>query len=156
MWLNPPFSQPLCTQFIDKLLAEYDRGRVHQAIVLVNVSTGKWFHKLLARFPVAYPKHHPLHPNARIEFVPLPGNDRGTNNNSRGQALFYLGPGADRFFEVAYWVGGRLLVIGVVTCGPPAQEHADFRAVLCRYPGLRAGKQRGIEESSSSKARGSS
>jgi ParB family chromosome partitioning protein len=99
VWLNPPYSHPLCQQFITKLLDEYDAGRVTEAIVLVNTSTGKWYHALLERFPVCYPKHHPRHPNARIEFVPLPGNNRGTGNNSGGQALFYLGTNVDRFFD---------------------------------------------------------
>jgi ParB family transcriptional regulator, chromosome partitioning protein len=102
VWLNPPFSQPLCAQFVEKLIHEWSARDVRQAIVLVNVSTGRWYHRLLGTFPVAFPRHHDLHPNARIEFYPLPGNDRGTDNNSRGQAVFYLDPGgqAERFYQV--------------------------------------------------------
>ena len=96
VWLNPPFSQPLCQRFIGKLISEWAKCNTYQAIVLVNVSTGRWYHKLLRTFPVVYPKHHELHPNARIEFNPLPGNNRGTDNNSRGQAIFYLGPDKHR------------------------------------------------------------
>ena len=98
VWLNPPFSQPLCEQFIDRLIDEWEKDNVNQAIVLVNVSTGRWFHKLLERFPVVYPKHCDYHSNARIEFYPLKGNPRGTDNNSRGQAIFYL-PNGNPAFE---------------------------------------------------------
>lgn len=90
VWLNPPFSHPLCEQFIDKLISEYEQGYVYQAIVLTNYSTGKWYHRLLKRFPYVQPKHHDLHPNARIEFVPLPPNERGTGNNGTGQTIWYI------------------------------------------------------------------
>src|SRR5688572_24817180 len=37
VWLNPPFSCP--KPFVDKLLAEYDSGRVRAAILLLNNAT---------------------------------------------------------------------------------------------------------------------
>lgn len=104
VWLNPPFSQPLCEQFIDKLLKEMKAESVTEAMVLVNYSTGKWFHKLLA-YPglwIGFFKHHPLHPNARLEFTPLPGNRRNVANNPTGQVIFYYGGNSylfRRYFE---------------------------------------------------------
>ena len=100
VWLNPPFSMPLVEQFTGRAIAAYEHGAVKQAIVLVNVSTGRWYHRLLEAYPAVYPKHHSYHPNARIEFYTLTGNHRGKDNNSRGQAIFYLGPHIDRFFDV--------------------------------------------------------
>jgi ParB family transcriptional regulator, chromosome partitioning protein len=44
VWLNPPYSQPQIQQFIEKLVAEYESGRMSEAILLVNNSTdAKWF-----------------------------------------------------------------------------------------------------------------
>lgn len=48
-WLNPPYSQPLIAQFVDKLVQEFESGRVTEAITLTHNSTDTaWFHKLAA------------------------------------------------------------------------------------------------------------
>lgn len=93
VWLNPPSSQPLCRQFIDKAIEEIEAGRVEQIIVLVNLSSGKHFHKLLERFYVAFPKK-------RIEFYPLPGNPGTTGSNRYAQAIFYYGEKVQKFWQV--------------------------------------------------------
>jgi len=53
VWLNPPFSNPLCRLFMEKLPEEYHAGRITQAVVIVNASSGRWFHRLLGEFPSA-------------------------------------------------------------------------------------------------------
>jgi ParB family chromosome partitioning protein len=100
VWLNPPFSQPACAQFVEKAINAYHNRVIKEGIILVNVSTGKWYHKLLEWCLVVYPKHHPWHPNARIEFYPLPGNTGGMNNNAYGQGIFYLGRNTERFLNI--------------------------------------------------------
>lgn len=63
VWMNPPYSQPLCSEFAAKLVAEFDAGRVTQAIMLVNNATDtKWMQPLLRRFVCCFPE-------GRIKFV---------------------------------------------------------------------------------------
>ncbi len=89
--MNPPYSHPLVQQFTEKLVAEFDAGRVTAAIVLVNNCTDSaWFHALLERFPVCFTR-------GRVPFVYA---DEQKFQTRQGQALFYLGPDADRFVEV--------------------------------------------------------
>ena len=38
VWLNPPFSNPLCRLFMEKLPEEYYAGRITQAVAIVNAS----------------------------------------------------------------------------------------------------------------------
>jgi hypothetical protein len=48
VWLNPPYSQPLLSDFVRKLLGELDAGRVRQALVLTNNATEtRWAQELL-------------------------------------------------------------------------------------------------------------
>lgn len=110
VWLNPPFSQPLCTMFIDRAIAMHESHHTRQTTILVNTSSGKWYHKLLVAYPVVYPCHHELHPNARIEFSALPGNDRGTGGNSGGQAIFYMAHEPWRI-QVFYEVFGEFCTV---------------------------------------------
>jgi ParB family transcriptional regulator, chromosome partitioning protein len=93
VWLNPPFSVPLAEQFADKAIHEIEAGHVLRMTILVNYSTGRWFHKLLAYpgFSVGFIRHHPRHPNGRLEFYALRGNGRRMGNNGTGQVVFYCG-----------------------------------------------------------------
>jgi hypothetical protein len=42
IWLNPPYSAALAPRFIDKLCAEYDAGRIEEAVVLVNTARKRY------------------------------------------------------------------------------------------------------------------
>jgi phage N-6-adenine-methyltransferase len=72
VWLNPPYS--LADVFVDKLLTEYESGRVEQAVLLVNASTDTlWFQTLAARFPVLFTRGrikfwHPDHPGEQPRY----------------------------------------------------------------------------------------
>jgi ParB family transcriptional regulator, chromosome partitioning protein len=47
VWLNPPYSKPLITQFTEKLLDEYKAGNINEALLLVNSCTEtKWFQNI--------------------------------------------------------------------------------------------------------------
>lgn len=87
IWLNPPFSRDLMTQFIDKLISS---KRVTEYICLTNASTDTtWFHKMMDDADaICFTK-------GRISFV----NDKGipTKGNSRGQAFFYKGKNVTMF-----------------------------------------------------------
>lgn len=88
VWLNPPYSASLVQGFVDKLCAEYDAGRMTEAVVLVNNATDTaWFHSLLARFPACVLRR-------RVPFW-RPGFSGG--GARQGQVSFYLGPNVDRF-----------------------------------------------------------
>jgi hypothetical protein len=66
VWLNPPYGKTAgksnAGRWIDKLLREYDAGRVDQAILLVNAQTAEQWFKPLWRFPLCFTDH-------RIKFV---------------------------------------------------------------------------------------
>src|SRR5262249_21331325 len=45
VWLNPPYAQPLISQFVEKLIQEYGSGRTTAAIMLTHNNTDtEWFH----------------------------------------------------------------------------------------------------------------
>jgi len=102
IWLNPPYSQPLCTKFVEKLLHSYERSittfaaanglpRVEAALLLVNATTDtKFFQQVLAQYHACFLRGrvaftHPQHPSSQ---------------NRNGQTLFYLGRETDRFAQV--------------------------------------------------------
>jgi phage N-6-adenine-methyltransferase len=91
IWLNPPYSATLAPRFIDKLCAEYDVGRLDEAVVLVNNATDTaWFHNLLGRFPACFLRK-------RVPFW-RPGHSGG--GARQGQVIFYLGPKVGAFWRV--------------------------------------------------------
>ena len=63
VWLNPPYSQPACKQFTERLLDHLESGEVSHAVVLVNTSTAsKWYQRLLERASLI------IFPKGRIQF----------------------------------------------------------------------------------------
>lgn len=89
VYLNPPYSYPAVEQFCQRLVEEYNAGKVKQAIVLVNNSTDSaWFHDLA---------------RACGAFCLTRGRVRYWGPNSaqarQGQAFFYLGPARAAFMR---------------------------------------------------------
>jgi phage N-6-adenine-methyltransferase len=90
--LNPPFSAPLNSHFVDKMVEEYSARRVTAAIMLVNNYTeNTWFH--VAERPCAAI----CFTRGRIAFEKPDGAEP---NNIRGQAFFYYGTDVATFRSV--------------------------------------------------------
>lgn len=89
VWLNPPYSQPDIQWFAEKMVAEVDAGRVHQAVVLThNYTDTAWFHIAAARASAI------CFTRGRIAFVNQLGEKAAP---TQGQAFFYYGSNTDAF-----------------------------------------------------------
>lgn len=92
IFLNPPYAQPLISQFSEKVCESINKNKITEAIVLVNNATEtKWFQSMatIAKgicFPVK-----------RIKFLDVEGNPAGAP--LQGQAFLYFGPNLDKFIE---------------------------------------------------------
>lgn len=100
IWLNPPYAQPHIADFADKMVAEFEAGRVHQAIMLThNYTDTAWFQKL-AKACVAI-----CFTRGRVRFV---SPDGALAAPTQGQAFFYFSRDFDereRFQDVFREVG---------------------------------------------------
>lgn len=92
VWMNPPYAQPLISQFSDALAEKLLSGEVKEACVLVNNATDTgWFHRLASvSSAICFPK-------GRIRFIDPEGNPSGAP--LQGQAVLYLGDNTDAFSE---------------------------------------------------------
>jgi len=89
VWLNPPYD--LVSPWADKLSEEIEAGRVTEACVLVNASTEtKWFSKFAARASSV------CFIAGRLSFW---NPKRESKNAPHGNALFYFGANASKFYE---------------------------------------------------------
>lgn len=83
VFMNPPYSQPLCSKFVERFIAEHDAGRMGPSIVLLNASTDTtWWHSLAARFSVCFTR-------GRLAFLRADG--KPVEGNRVGQVFFYTG-----------------------------------------------------------------
>jgi phage N-6-adenine-methyltransferase len=89
VWLNPPYAQPLIAQFVSKMVAEREAGRVTAAIVLThNYTDAAWFQRLAQTADVI------CFPRGRVKFYEPNG---GIAAPTQGQAFFYFGNDAPLF-----------------------------------------------------------
>jgi hypothetical protein len=91
VWMNPPYAQPYMAQFAEKVSAQFEKGNIHQAIVLVNNATETaWFQRMAGvSSAICFPK-------SRIKFW---NPQKTTAAPLQGQAVLYLGSSPDRFTE---------------------------------------------------------
>jgi hypothetical protein len=100
VWLNPPYSSPLCAQFCGRFVDEFAAGHFAAGIVLVNNATETaWCQALLKRFAVCFPAK-------RIAFLV---NGKPIDQNRQGQAVFYAGPKLPKFRRVFGEIGTVLV-----------------------------------------------
>ncbi|MCC7424469.1 MAG: hypothetical protein IT428_29735 [Planctomycetaceae bacterium] len=97
VFLNPPYSTDLISQFIGKLTWHVDAGDVEAAVVLVNNATETgWFADLVALSSAV------VFPYGRVRFWKPAGD---TGSPLQGQAIAYVGPEPERFLEAFAEIG---------------------------------------------------
>jgi phage N-6-adenine-methyltransferase len=92
VWMNPPYSQPLITEFIDAFVRKYNAGEFQQACVLVNNATEtNWYQSLLTyASAVCFIK-------GRVKFIDKSGNPSGAP--LQGQTVLYFGNREKSFID---------------------------------------------------------
>lgn len=110
VWMNPPYAQPLVSQFSDAVADKFDAGEIKQACVLVNNATETaWFQRMVASAAaVCFPK-------GRVRFLNPEGQPVGAP--LQGQAVIYLGKNVEKFTKV-------FESFGPVLMAPELQEDA--------------------------------
>lgn len=100
LWMNPPYSQPHITQFVEKLVNSVESGYVTEAIALThNYTDTTWFH-------LAQKSCNAIcFTRGRIGFESPDGLKASA---TQGQAFFYFGSNvkkfADRFMSIGFVV----------------------------------------------------
>jgi phage N-6-adenine-methyltransferase len=94
VFLNPPYCKEGNTSNQDrwtaKLLREYKRGNVKEAILLItNATETIWFHRLM-QFPMCFVK-------GRIQFTTPTGKKGGA---TKGSIFVYLGKQPEKFYHI--------------------------------------------------------
>lgn len=100
VWMNPPYAQPLMSDFAEAVARKYEDGEIEQACVLVNNATEtQWFQRMLSvASAVCFPK-------SRIKFLDPQGNPGAP---LQGQAIVYMGEKVHEFKE-AFRSEGKVL-----------------------------------------------
>lgn len=104
VWMNPPYAQPLMSDFAEAVTAKYLGGEINQACVLVNNATETaWFQRLMdAATAVAFLR-------GRVRYLDAQGNP--ANTPLQGQAIVYMGERVGEF-KAAFAERGRVLTNG--------------------------------------------
>lgn len=101
IWMNPPYAQPLISEFCNKIAEAADAGA--EAIVLVNNATETaWFQRMLQSASAL------CFPEKRVRFLDPDGNPGGSP--LQGQALLYFGSNVSAFTGKFSEFGGVALV----------------------------------------------
>jgi ParB family chromosome partitioning protein len=83
VWMNPPYAQPLMSQFAEAISEKFETGEIEQAIILVNNATEtQWFQRMASvASAVCFPK-------SRVKFLDPNGKPGAP---LQGQAIIYMG-----------------------------------------------------------------
>lgn len=103
VWVNPPYCKTagISNQEIwaNKLIAEYEAGRVSEAILLVKAALGYgWFKSLFKSWPCCLTYD-------LISFISADRPNEKPKPSKLGSAFFYFGPNFDRFEAVFEPIG---------------------------------------------------
>jgi hypothetical protein len=98
VWMNPPYAQPLMSQFAEKVASEFEAGNTTEACILVNNATDtEWFHRMMrCASSVCFTK-------GRVRFIDKHGNPSGAP--LQGQAVIYMGKSNFEFAEAFQTIG---------------------------------------------------
>lgn len=90
VWMNPPYAQPLVSEFADAVSDKYDSREIKRACILVNNATEtSWFQRMLkSASAVCFLK-------GRVRFLDPSGAPSGAP--LQGQAVIYMGENPYRF-----------------------------------------------------------
>jgi len=83
VYLNPPYAQPLCSQFCEAMAEKVKSGEVKSAIVLVNNATETAWFRMLIDCASAI-----IFPTGRVKFLDADGKPGAP---LQGQAVIYIG-----------------------------------------------------------------
>ena len=103
VWLNPPYSNPLCSQFCESVTSRFLNQEIEQACVLVNNATEtEWFSKMhSASSAVCFL-------DGRVKYLDKTGTP--ANTPLQGQAVLYFGKRVVSFCA-AFSNAGRVTVL---------------------------------------------
>jgi phage N-6-adenine-methyltransferase len=103
VWMNPPYAQPLISQFTNAVTDKFISNEIDQAVILVNNATEtKWFQKMLsvASSGICFVKR-------RIKFLNINGEPVGAP--LQGQCIIYFGNKINSFYEYFIQYGSIFL-----------------------------------------------
>jgi ParB family chromosome partitioning protein len=91
VWMNPPYAQPLMSQFAEAISEKFENGEIGQAMILVNNATEtQWFQRMASvASAVCFPK-------SRVKFLDPNGKPGAP---LQGQAIIYFGDNTEAFVE---------------------------------------------------------
>ena len=104
VWMNPPYAQPLMSEFAEAIAKKFESGEITSACVLVNNATEtQWFQRLLSVATAM------CLPRSRIKFLDPQGQPSGAP--LQGQAIIYIGKCLENFMD-EFLSEGAVLING--------------------------------------------
>jgi len=98
VWMNPPYSQPLVTEFCNLFTEKYISGEITEGCVLVNNATETKFYQNMMNHCMAI-----CFIKGRVKFVDANGESTGAP--LQGQTILYFGDFAVSFADIFSGIG---------------------------------------------------